>query len=61
MYMDPARIKTNTVKLRFDDYENDLIEKYVNENGGQKAAILRDLVMDYIKREKQDNKNLKAA
>lgn len=46
MYADPALIREKTVKLSFNDLENDLIQAWVNYHGVQKAAFIRDLVLE---------------
>ena len=46
MYADPALIRKHTVKLSFNDLEEDLIQAWVNYHGGQKAAFIRDLILE---------------
>ena len=46
MYADPALIREHVVKLRFNDSEFDLIEALVNYTGQQKAALLRELLLE---------------
>ncbi len=46
MYADPSQIRTNTVKLSFNELESDLIQAWVNYHGAQKAAFIRDLVLE---------------
>lgn len=46
MYADPALIRDKTVKLSFNDLEDDLIQAWVNYHGGQKAAFIRELVLE---------------
>lgn len=46
MYADPSQIRDKTVKLSFNDLENDLIQAWVNYHGGQKAAFIRELVLE---------------
>lgn len=46
MYADPDLIRDKTVKLSFNDLENDLIQAWVNYHGAQKAAFIRDLVLE---------------
>ena len=46
MYADPSQIRDKTVKLSFNDLENELIQAWVNYHGGQKAAFIRDLVLE---------------
>lgn len=45
-YADPALIRTHTVKLSFNDLEEDLIQAWVNYHGGQKATFIRELVLE---------------
>lgn len=46
MYMDPTKIRSHTVKLRLNDDEHKLIESMVKKNGGQKAVLLRDILLE---------------
>lgn len=46
MYADPALIRDKTVKLSFNDLEDDLIQAWVNYHGVQKASFIRDLVLE---------------
>lgn len=46
MYADPALIRDKTVKLSFNDLEDDLIQAWVNYHGVQKAAFIRELLLE---------------
>lgn len=46
MYADPSLIRDKAVKLSFNDLEHDLIQAWVNYHGAQKAAFIRDLVLE---------------
>jgi len=46
VYADPALIRKHTVKLSFNDLEEDLIQAWVNYHGGQKAAFIRELILE---------------
>jgi len=46
MYSDPTKIRSHVVKLRFSDEEYRLIDALTAYTGEQRAALLRDLVMD---------------
>lgn len=46
MYADPALIRDKTVKLSFNDLEDDLIQAWVNYHGAQKATFIRELVLE---------------
>lgn len=46
MYADPSQIRTHTIKLSLNDVENDLIQAWVNFNGSQKAAFIRELLLE---------------
>ena len=46
MYADPSLIRDKTVKLSFNDLENDLIQAWVNYHGAEKAAFIRELVLE---------------
>lgn len=46
MYADPTLIRDKTVKLSFNDLEDDLIQAWVNYHGVQKAAFMRELLLE---------------
>lgn len=46
MYSDPALIREHVVKLSFNDREADLINAWVAYTGLQKAAFLRDMLLE---------------
>lgn len=46
MYSDPTKIRSNVIKVRLSDEEAALVEAFVNYNGGQKAALVRDLILE---------------
>lgn len=46
MYTDPSLIREHVVKLRFNDNESALIEAWVNYSGQQKAAFLREMLLE---------------
>lgn len=46
MYTDPSLIREHVVKLRFNENENALIDAWVNYTGQQKAAFLRDMLLE---------------
>lgn len=46
MYADPALIRDKTVKLSFNDLEDALIQAWVDYHGSQKAAFIRELVLE---------------
>lgn len=50
MYADPSLIREHVVKLRFNDNEAALVDALVNYTGQQKAAFLRELVLDAAQR-----------
>ncbi len=45
MYADPSLIRDNVVKIRLNDLEDDLVTALVNYRGGQKATLLRELLI----------------
>ena len=45
MYHDRALVRDHLIKLRLSDRENDLIDALVRQSGGQKAALIRDLLL----------------
>lgn len=46
MYADPSLIREHVVKIRFNDPEHDLISAWVNYTGQQKAALLREMLLE---------------
>ncbi len=46
MYADPSQIRAHTIKLSLNDLENDLVQAWVNYHGSQKAAFIRELVLE---------------
>lgn len=46
MYADPSLIRKHTVKLSFNDLEQDLIQAWVNYSGKEKAAFIRELLLE---------------
>lgn len=46
MYADPSLIRDKTVKLSFNDLEDNLIQAWVDYHGAQKAAFIRELVLE---------------
>lgn len=46
MYQDPTKIRQHVVKLRFSEEEHRLIQAYTDYTGEQKAALLRDIVLE---------------
>ena len=46
MYADPSLIRDHVVKLRFNDAEAKLLDAWVNYTGQQKAALLRDMLLE---------------
>jgi len=46
MYADPSLIRDHVVKIRLNDQESELINAWVNYTGQQKAALLRDMLLE---------------
>ena len=46
MYSDPARLRNYVVKLRLSEEENRLVDALVDYTGEQKAALIRQLVLE---------------
>ena len=46
MYAYPALIRDHVVKLRLNDNESDLIDAWVKYTGQQKAALLREMLLE---------------
>lgn len=48
MYSDPTKIRSHVVKIRLSDEEHKLIQAYVDYTGEQKAALLRELILQQV-------------
>ena len=48
MYSDPALIRKHVVKLSLNDREEALINAYCEYSGEQKAALLREMLMNQV-------------
>ncbi len=46
MYSDPSLLREHTVKLSFNDREAALINAWVDYTGQQKAALLREMLLE---------------
>lgn len=46
MYTDPSLVRDQVVKVRFNDQEAALVDAWVNYTGQQKAAFIRDLILE---------------
>ena len=42
------RVREHIVKLRLSQRENEVIDAIVKKNGGQKAALVREMVMKEV-------------
>lgn len=51
MYTDPSLIREHVVKLSFNDREADLINAWVAYTGQQKAAFLREMLLEQARLE----------
>lgn len=49
MYTDPTNVRDHTIKIRLNDAENDLVDAWVKYTGQQKAAFLRELILEQAK------------
>ena len=45
MYRNRALVRDHLIKLRLSDKENEMIDQLVQQTGGQKAAVIRELLM----------------
>jgi len=48
MYSDPTKIRTHVVKIRLSDEECRLVDAFVDYTGEQKAALLRELILQQV-------------
>lgn len=46
MYTDPSFIRDQVVKVRFNEREAALVDAWVNYSGQEKAAFIRDLILE---------------
>lgn len=46
MYTDPSLVRDQVVKVRFNDQEAALVDAWVNYTGQQKAAFIRELILE---------------
>jgi hypothetical protein len=51
MYADPSLIREHVVKLSFNEREADLINAWVAYTGQQKAAFLREMLLEQARLE----------
>jgi uncharacterized protein YpbB len=61
MYADPALIRDHVVKIRLNDQEAELINAWVNYTGQQKAALLREMLLEQARLDMQANFALMSA
>jgi hypothetical protein len=55
MYADPTLIRDHVVKIRLNDQEAELINAWVNYTGQQKAALLREMLLEQARLDMQAN------
>lgn len=46
MYSDPSNIRQHVVKVRFNEREAALVDALVNYTGQQRAALVRELILE---------------
>lgn len=56
MYQDVALLRTHEIKLRLNDKEAELINAWTNYNGGQKAVLVREMLLAAIASQLNNNK-----
>ena len=61
MYADPALIRDHVVKIRLNDNEADLIDAWVKYTGQQKAALLREMLLEQARLDMEANLGLGSA
>ena len=49
MYSDPTKIRSHIVKIRLSDEEHKFVQAYVDYTGEQKAALLRELILQQVR------------
>ncbi len=45
-YRDPSLIRDHVVKIRLNDREHELLEAWANYTGEEKAALVRNMVLE---------------
>lgn len=58
MYGDPSQIRKHRVSLYLNDAEADLVEAIHNYRGGEKAPLLRELLIESVHRVLSGDANL---
>lgn len=53
MYADPKQIKDDPFSVRLDAYRRAELQRFVNETGGQRAAIVRRWIEERLDQEMQ--------
>lgn len=61
MYADPSLIRDHVVKIRLNDNEADLIDAWVKYTGQQKAALLREMLLEQARLDMEANLGLGSA
>jgi hypothetical protein len=46
--MDTRKLRINTLKLRLSEFEAEALNKAVAINGGEKAVIAREIIMEAV-------------
>jgi hypothetical protein len=49
MYYEQSNRRTHEIKLRFSDCEEMKINRFISDQGGQPAVLLRELIMEALK------------
>lgn len=47
MYIDPSQIRDNSVRINLNDAEKLLLDAIVAYSGGQRATVLRNLLLEH--------------
>lgn len=57
MYPDRTHLRTNEVKVRFDQVTMEAVDALARLTRKQRAVLIRDLVMDTLKRRVEASRN----
>ena len=61
MYADPSLIRDHVVKIRLNDNEADPIDAWLKYTGQQKAALLREMLLEQARLDMEANLGLGSA
>lgn len=48
MYTNKSHKRTNSIKLRFSDFELDALNEFMDYHGGERAVVIREKIMGEV-------------